>query len=303
MPRNFIVPFSLLALILCHCTHTATQTPQAVTETIILSDIVNERSLVDLGNGWYETIGRVEILSNMSKAEAEKQALEQACVNAIQHYSGVQIQASSVAVTGELGQKNIIDAFTSVSKQTTRGVVLEKTILANDIRVFDHKMFKVVKLKVRVGRQLGEPDLFFKLDARLNRNYFQPGDELVIETRTTKDCYLTILNISSNYSVYILIPNNYHRDNFLKAGEAFTFPDKQDREGGLKLKVALLDGKSEDTEMIKILATKQPLQLLEHNDLSAWGSGALALNYLQHRLLELPASEVTEIDLPYVISR
>jgi hypothetical protein len=310
MIKNSIIVLSAAAVILWNCappTHAQVEPEskaiqEAVKEKIVISETEIVNDIIDLGQGWYQVAGRVEILKNMTQEEAESKAIELACINAIQYHSGLELHASSVAVSAVVGQDNVMDSFASISQQTTQGIILEKLIISKEIRVHDARMTKVVTLKVKVGKQKGEIDPYFKLDAHLNRDHFKNGDVLEMSVKATKDCYLTILNLSSNDSVYVLAPNTYRPDNFLKANDSYNFPNEKDKIMGIILRVALLDGKKEDVEMIKIIATKQPLHLIDFNNLSAWGSATLALEKLQKRLVELPSDEVAEVDLPYFIN-
>ena len=67
--------------------------------------------------------------------------------------------------------------------------------------------------------------------------------------------------------------------------------------------VNLLPSKTEDLEMIKIIATKQKIDFSSIYSFSAYGTYQSALTDLQKWLLKIPRNEIEEIDLQYFIGK
>jgi hypothetical protein len=63
--------------------------------------------------------------------------------------------------------------------------------------------------------------------------------------------------------VILLYPNQLRKDNYVLALEEFQIPSETDRTDVLKLQVSTLPGHKKDTEFIKVLATRKPIDLLE----------------------------------------
>jgi len=124
-----------------------------------------------------------------------------------------------------------------------------------------------------------------------------------LSVKSSRDCYLTILNICSNDSVYVIFPNKFRNDNFIKSGELFQLPNSNDKKIGLYFPVNLLQNKNEDFEMIKVIATKQKIDFSSVYSFSAYGTYQSALSDLQKWLLKIPRDEIEEIDLQYFISK
>lgn len=158
-------------------------------------------------------------------------------------------------------------------------------------------------LRVKVGCQKGQKDPFFDVTATLNKDIFKVGEKLELTVQSSKDCYITVLNICSNDTVYVLFPNQYRSNNFLKAKELFRLPNEEDKMKGLSFRSKLLQEKEEDVEMIKVLATKENISLTASDTLSAYGTYELALKKLLNWLIKIPRDQIEELDLQYEISK
>jgi len=191
----------------------------------------------------------------------------------------------------------------SLSSQTSAGIILEKKLIHEEIKSDGNNLLKVVVLQVEVGKQKGEKDPYFTVESSLNRDYFKDGEEIELTVKSSIDCYLTVINICSNDSVYVIFPNQFRSDNFLRAGEQFNLPNKYEKEIGLTFPVELLPYKNEDVEMLKILATKEKIGFSSIYSFSAYGTHQSALKDLQKWLIKIPRSEIDEVDLQYFIYR
>ncbi|MCD6181355.1 MAG: DUF4384 domain-containing protein [Candidatus Cloacimonetes bacterium] len=256
----------------------------------------------DLGNGWFQVTETVTI-ENITPEKAKEIAIEKACKRAIEFYSGIEISGRVVGIQAENQDEILINNFSSITQQTSQGIITEKELLKDEIISKENQLLKVITIKLKVENQEGEKDPAFEITANLNREYFKNGEELELTVNSSKDCYLTILNICSNDSVYVLFPNNYRKDNFVKSGENFKLPNAEDKRIGLYFPVNLLPNKNEDFEIIKVIATKQKIDFSSVYSFSAYGTYQTALNDLQNWLLKIPRNEIEEIDLQYFIGR
>ena len=297
MKKILILLFVFISLFSCSQNKTIlSEQPQKI-ETIYQT---KEQEIKDLGNGWFEVIGTA-IIQNITPEEARELAIQNACKIAIEYYSGVEISGRTLTLQAESNEKILLDNFLQLINQTSKGIILEKEVLNEEIKTDGNILNKVVVLKVKVGQQKGEKDPYFNLTANLNREYFKENENLELTVIPTKDCYLTVFNICSNDSVYIIFPNQYRNDNFVKAGEEFKLPDENDRKIGLSFPVYLLPGKEEDTEIIKIIATKKPILFQSFQSISAYGTYQSAITELLKQLIKIPRGEIEEFDLEYFI--
>ena len=268
----------------------------SVTQNISKSEFTN------LGSGWFKVTESVPI-ENITPEKAKEIAIQKACKRAIEYFSGIEVSSRIINIQAENQNNILIDNFSSITQQTAQGIIIENEILTNEIINYGNQLITVVTIKVKVDKQKGDNDPSFKINANLSREYYKDGEEMELFVKSSKNCYLTIFNICSNDSVYVIFPNEYRNDNFLKSGELFQLPNSNDKKNGLYFPVNLLPNKNEDMEMIKVIATKHKINFSSINSFSAYGTYRSALINLQKWLLRIPRNEIEEVDLQYIIMR
>jgi hypothetical protein len=158
-------------------------------------------------------------------------------------------------------------------------------------------------MSARVRPVSGKPDPSFKIDLDLNKKVYETGNEVVFHIKASKNCFLTILNLSADDSVYVLFPNVIRRDCRVSGGIESEFPSKDDRNNGLRIMVATLPGHAEDHEMVKVIATKQDVPFLDGFESSTGfeviGTPRVAVARLARWLSEILISERAEASAVY----
>ena len=253
--------------------------------------------LKDLGDGWYEVMG-TSSLENQTLEQARRKAEDIACREAIEHFSGVQVSSSSSYVLGESEHMDV-DKYSQIINSVSAGSILEKMPISQ--KLVDGSFDIEVKIKVKVGQQKGKADPKFKLKSSLDREYYKHGEEMTISVTPSMDCYLNILNFSSNDSVYILFPNTLLKNNFIRSGQTFLLPSEENRERGIRFRVGLLPGKDEDLEMIKILATKENIPFTALSSISTIGTYESTATDIIGWIMDIPRDKMTESTLQYWI--
>jgi len=69
-----------------------------------------------------------------------------------------------------------------------------------------------------------------------------------------RDCYLTLIDVGTSGTVTVLFPNQFHKDNFVKAGQEITIPDSS---MGFKIQAQGPPGR----EMVKAIATLENIDI------------------------------------------
>lgn len=292
----------LMIFVVFSCSSNKQNTPKQRKQTFTISNNFSKSSLIDLENDWFEVTESV-VISNITPEEAKEKAIQNACKIAIEYFSGVEISGKIIDIQAENQNGILLDNFSSITQQTTQGIIIEKEILYDETVSNGNQLIKVVTIKVKVDKQKGDNDSSFQLSANLNRDHFKDGEELKLSVKSSKNCYLTILNICSNDSVYVIFPNEYRKNNFIESGESFQLPNSNDKKNGIHFPVNLLPNKNEDVEIIKVIATKQKIDFSSVYSFSAYGTYQTALIDLQKWLLKIPRNEIEEVDLQYFISK
>ena len=289
----------LLMILFTSCTNSKLVTNN---DNINITSNIEQNEFIELGDGWFQITESVTI-ENISPEKAKEIAIEKACKKSIEFYSGIEISGRVLGIQAENQDEILLDNFSSITQQTSKGIITKKELLKDETISNGNQLLKVITIKVKVENQESEKDPTFQISANLNREYFQNGEELELTVNSSKDCYLTILNVCSNDSVYVLFPNNYRKDNFIKSGEVFNLPNSDDKRIGLYFPVNLLTNKNEDLELIKVIATKEKIDFSSVYSFSAYGTYKTALRDLQNWLLKIPRNEIEEIDLQYFIGK
>jgi len=166
------------------------------------------------------------------------------------------------------------------------------------------------KLKIKgkiYSKGSPDPNYEIRLDLKdeklgFDKPAYYSGDEVKLSFWTTKDSYITILNVDEEQNVSLIYPNKFSESALVKAGSIFTIPDNS----AIALKVILPEGRTETIELLHIIATKkEPLFLPEETKEIFSGEYKISslgdLKKVIERLAKLNRSDWTSIVLPYTI--
>ena len=83
--------------------------------------------------------------------------------------------------------------------------------------------------EVKKHEVVATPVSEFKVTLHTDKSTAKVGDPAYFYVTTTKDCYLTMINISGKDEGVVILPNKFTQDNFVKAGQEFVFPGERDK--------------------------------------------------------------------------
>jgi len=256
------------------------------------------------GGEWVRCSGEA-LVQNISNEEAQVIALRRARQDAIEKVCGVSLQSESLV-------HNFVMAGDFIHSFSYGNVVEEKdqSWSTETIPADNPAKPPVILLRLTMSARVisveEKPDPSFSLDVTLNRTAFQAGDEVMINIRSKQDCYITVLNLASNDSVYILFPNFVRENNFITANTMTEIPNKIDREAGLRFRVTNFAGHKTDSELIKVVATKKKLIFASDinmtNGFGLMGTPRAAVTKLARWLSGIPISERAEKTVMYTVN-
>lgn len=93
---------------------------------------------------------------------------------------------------------------------------------------------------------------------------YASGEDVQVFVETSKDAWVTVLNVDPAGETTVLFPNRYQSDNFVAAGRTLQVPG---REAGFRIVVAGGVG----AELLKVVASSEPAPLFEARQLAAAG--------------------------------
>lgn len=144
----------------------------------------------------------------------------------------------------------------------------------------------------------GKPDPAFKLDAKLNKCMFTTGEEMFVEARANRKCFITLINLTADSRAIVLVPSRVRTQSSLAKGDYFRFPTKSEQASGIHLKVGTLPGHRKDREAIMVVATKTRQPLPPQIDNTSYYTADAVGSWL----VDIPLSERTIKVLPYQIT-
>lgn len=128
-----------------------------------------------------------------------------------------------------------------------------------------------------------------------SKSSFNIGDKINIVFNSSKDCYLTLLNIGTSGKLTILFPNKLHQDNFIKGGQTYKIPGN---EYGFEYQLKGPQG----IEKLKAIVTESKINFIDthfspagelFNTVSP-GAAARDINIIEKKIEELPDGKWNE---------
>lgn len=168
-----------------------------------------------------------------------------------------------------------------------------KKIIHNDISTSDNN------LKVDLWAENLSKDVNLSRDINVvpvkSGETFKVGDKINIKFKSSKDCYLTLLNIGTSGKLTILYPNTLHQDNFIEGGKLFEIPGD---EYGFEYQLSGPAG----IEKLKAIVTESKINLVESqfspdgNMFKIISSGAAArdISIIEKKVEEIPQDKWNE---------
>ena len=248
---------------------------------------------------WVQCMGEA-VIRNITAEEAHRLALENARQNAVEKGCGISLQSetwvNNFAMAGDF-----VRAISHGRVVEEKDLKWETASIPSDMPGRPPSLVVRVVMNARVVSESGVADPDFKISVEMNKREFRSGDEAVFNVSSTRDCYVTVLSLAANDSVYVLFPNAMQKNNGLKAGESIRIPD-----GGFKIRVMTLPGHTKDSEVVQVIATKQAVTIYDPADI-AFGKGSVgtprvAITKLARILAGISVSDRAEDSKIYTVS-
>ena len=252
---------------------------------------------------WIRCSGEA-VVQNISTEEAQTIARRKARLDAIEKVCGVCLHAESL-VNDFMLAGDFIHSISYGHVVEEKNVLWETESLPADNPGQPPVILLRITMDARVVQMSGYHDPSFEVDLKLNRTAFQSGDEVILEVSASKKCYITILNLAANDSVYMLLPNRIQTDNLIDANTPVEIPSAEDRSAGFHIRVATLPHHQRDTEIIKVIATKEKIWIWDEIDVSrgfgSIGTPKMAATRLARWLAQIPLSKRAEATAMYSV--
>jgi len=206
--------------------------------------------------------GEAEILvQNISPDEAEKKAIDDARRNALLKKNAQVTNFLSVFETSE-SERTRAAQYTNL---LSSGIIIDaKVPLITKILVpvEGEELLKInASVEVCISEIIGEPDPNFQVELDLNQDTFKEEDEIICRIRSTKDAYVTVINLASDGKIYFLLPSGFRKSTFIEKNSWNELPNDQERKR-IQLYAYLPDKINMSSEIIMVIATKIPNEVI-----------------------------------------
>ena len=253
---------------------------------------------------WVECSGEA-VIHNITPEDAKLLAKQRARLNAIEKVCGIRLQAETLV-------HNFVQAGDFIHSVSYGHVVDEKNIRwdTSTIEPENENETPVISLRVVMQAKVipvdEQPDPQFKVQMHLNKKIFGSGDEVIFNIKPTMDCFIYIISIAANDSVYLLFPSIYFSlPNHCKAHEEIEIPSQTDRESGRRIRVSTVSGHESNSEIVTVIATKRKMDFMDEFEnqegFGLLGTPRAATLKLAKILSQIPISERCEATSTYII--
>ena len=210
---------------------------------------------------WVESSARVPFGEQDTKHQARAQAISEARVKAMERLLGVHVQHRFLDFQQESSLKGEVLLTEHLLRVTQLGRVLKEDILRAgpvDLKGCTACLYEA-QIKACILPLQDRSDKDFRVYLSLNQSRFHDGDEAQITVSSTRDAYVYVYNVDTDWNATLIVPNDYAPDNRVIAGGTFSYPNEALRGKGIRSVARLSPGSKVSAEMIRVVATKAPL--------------------------------------------
>ena len=201
---------------------------------------------------WIEATGKAYMGEIETKVELKERAKKDAERNAIEIARGTFVKSHTLVSNYQLSEDLI---YTAV-----RGEIDKEEIIKEGWDEKDRNLYKV-HIKALIKPVYPEKGEGLKIELNLSKTDLKEGEEVKIFYQASSDCFVYIFSVAADGSVTLLLPNSINKDNSVKGGKTYEFPQKG---SNIQLQAQFLPGYEKELaeEKIKIIATRQKEELL-----------------------------------------
>lgn len=237
--------------------------------------------------------------------QARHEALQRARDEALVRTAGVRVAAQQLRLRAEEADGNVRDGFSSLVETSTEGRIVDESVtyrtrLENDVPVYEATVVAVVEL----ADGARDPGFTLHLATEPSSRTLRDGEDLALEVTASRRCYLTLIQIGSDGTPGLLIPNRFVAEIALEAGRTLRIPAKSSE---FRIRARIPEGRERDRERILAVATLDSvtftLDIEAGNELSTDAAAEKSFTALNRWLMRIPVARRAEALWEYEIGR
>ncbi len=237
---------------------------------------------------------RVRLEGAMTRADAERAAVENAMAEGVRRVAGVRVSGSQLLVSsdsaGVIGSRYLASVRLDAEGHVVAWTLDRARWVTEKRRRAPSELVYEASVRVTVARDAGRADDGFRVGVRTDPSRLlvrgatrSANDEVVVTVSSTRDAFLTVVAIYGD-SVGRLAPNHVVRDARVVAGLAAQWPSAEWRERGVHFRVGLPDGVAGRAEVLAAIATLDAVTWPRED------GGTITLSDFNRWLVAIPAS-------------
>jgi hypothetical protein len=168
--------------------------------------------------------GRAFISGNISPNEAKNLALNDAKLNALKA-AGIIENINSYQLLFSSQEKNEFSQFFSSDIQSEIQGGIDSYEITNQatIKKSEIELYIEITIDASVIKYETKPDNTFEVYIEGLKSVYNNYDNLTFRVKTTRECYLTIFNIT-DIDASLMFPNSYEGENHFNSIQSYQFP-------------------------------------------------------------------------------
>lgn len=208
---------------------------------------------------WVEAEAVFNLGDETTMELAQRASLEAARRVAIEKAVGMNVTGSTLVRNAQL----IDDLIQVVSK----GMIVEEQLVERGLEAQGtkgaHGTYRT-KIRAKVVRlPPGKRGANYSMGCRLNRTTYQHGEHAELRITPTQDSYLYLFDITEDEHLTVLAPNRFVQEAYVAGGHEYLFPPTELVKRGIQMTTMVAPGKQRSVERIKVIATRQPIEVLK----------------------------------------
>lgn len=211
------------------------------------------------GGVWVEAEGVFNLGDETTMELAQRSSLEAARRAAVEKAVGMNVTGSILVRNAQL-----IEDLVQVVAQ---GLIVEEEVVDRGLQAQGpkgaHATYRT-KIRAKVVRVAqGQRKTNYTVQCRLNRSVYQQGEHAEVRVKPTQDSYLYLFDITEDEHLTVLAPNRFLPEVRVAGGHDYVFPPNELVKRGIHVTTMVPAGKQRAVEHIKVIATRQPIDVLK----------------------------------------
>ena len=262
--------------------------------------------------GWVSISLTKRFSDNINRVDAKNKMLSEMRNDAINRKVSKNLKITQLITdrTASFGNESIDQStWSGFFISTVSAIITEEIQQKNNIIPFDEGQGFDLDLEYDffVTPVKGEPDPSYFIDAYLEKDMLNNGDELSINIKPSQDSYVYVFNMMADNNAVLMFPNEFMNDNLIRSNKNVVIPNEEIKDY-ISFIVGTMPGETLTSEYIYIVCTKKNIPVPKSiptigTILKPFASDSRSFFELQKWLSNIPLHQRVDNVLIYHVSK